>query len=185
MTQTPDQSADQQAQFTDQEAGVIRSAAMRAAAAVAAADPGFLDTFKESFAASKAVKAAPAAIQRLVAGGGLPEMPKGGKEEVQARTMELVRQAVGILQTKAPQLVDGFRQVVLQSARDVAEAAKGTSATESQVIDELQGALEGDGGTTGGQPTAGPGVEPTGDPAIQPGGATGDSPASGGNLGAL
>lgn len=130
-----------QPQLTDDEAGVVRSAAMRAGVLVAAAEPGFLDTFKESFAASKAVKAAPPEIQQLIAQGGFPEMPTGDKAEVEGRTLELLRQAVGILQAKAPHLVEGYRATVLASARDVASAADDVAASEEEAISKIQAAL--------------------------------------------
>lgn len=130
-----------QPQLTDDEAGVVRSAAMRAGVLVAAAEPGFLDTFKESFAASKAVKAAPPEIQQLNAQGGFPEMPKGDKTEVEGRTLELLRQAVGILEAKAPHLVEGYRATVLASARDVASAADDVAASEEEAISKIQAAL--------------------------------------------
>lgn len=130
-----------QPQLTDDEAAVVRSAAMRAGVLVAAAEPGFLDTFKESFAASKAVKAAPPEIQQLIAQGGFPEMPKGDKAEVEGRTLELLRQAVGILEAKAPHLVEGYRATVLASARDVASAADDVAASEEEAISKIQAAL--------------------------------------------
>lgn len=130
-----------QPQLTDDEAAVVRSAAMRAGVLVAAAEPGFLDTFKESFAASKAVKAAPPEIQQLITQGGFPEMPKGDKAEVEGRTLELLRQAVGILEAKAPHLVEGYRATVLASARDVASAADDVAASEEEAISKIQAAL--------------------------------------------
>ena len=130
-----------QPQLTDDEAGVVRSAAMRAGVLVAAAEPGFLDTFKESFAASKAVKAAPPEIQQLIAQGRFPEMPKGDKTEVEGRTLELLRQAVGILEAKAPHLVEGYRATVLASAHDVASAADDVAASEEEAISKIQAAL--------------------------------------------
>ena len=130
-----------QPQLTDDEAAVIRSAAMRAGVLVAAAEPGFLDTLKESFAASKAVRDAPPEIQRLIAQGGFPEMPKGDKDEVEGRTLELLRQAVGILEAKAPHLVEGYRATVLASARDVASAADDVAASEEEAISKIQAAL--------------------------------------------
>lgn len=130
-----------QPQLTDDEAAVVRSAAMRAGVLVAAAEPGFLDTFKESFAASKAVKAAPPEIQQLITQGGFPEMPKGDKAEVEGRTLELLRQAVGILEAKAPHLVEGYRATVLASARDVASAADDLAASEEEAISKIQAAL--------------------------------------------
>ena len=139
MTETPQQPA---TALTEDEQKTVRSAALRAGALVAQAEPGFLDTFKESFAASKAVKAASPEVQKLVT-GGLPEMPSGGKDEVNARTLELVKQAVGILTHKAPHLVEEYRQVVLQSAKDVAAAADDTSQKETAAVGEIERALAG------------------------------------------
>jgi hypothetical protein len=70
-------------------------------------------------------------------------MPSGGKEEVNARTLELLKQAVGILTEKAPQLVEEYRQVVLQSAKDVAAAADDTSQKESAAVGDIERALAG------------------------------------------
>ena len=128
--------------LTEDEQKTVRSAALRASALVGLAEPGFLDTFKESFAASKAVKAASPEVQKLVA-GGLPEMPSGGKDEVTAHTVELLKQAVDILSAKAPQLVEEYRQVVLQTAKDVAAAADDTSQKETAVVSEIERALAG------------------------------------------
>ena len=139
MTETPQQPT---AALTEDEEKIVRSAALRAGAIVAQAEPGFFDTLKESFAASGAVKAASPELKRLVA-GGLPEMPSGGKDEVNARTLELLKQAVGILTAKAPQLVAEYKQVVLQSAKDVGAAAGGTSANETAAISEIERALAG------------------------------------------
>jgi hypothetical protein len=139
MTETPQPPT---SALTEDEEKTVRSAALRAGALVAQAEPGFFDTFKESFAASKAVKAASPEVQKLVA-GGFPEMPSGGGDEVKARTLELLKQAVGILTLKAPQLVEEYKQVVLQSAKDVAAAADNTSQKESAAVSEIERALAG------------------------------------------
>lgn len=128
--------------LTEDEQKIVRSAALLAGALVAQAEPGFFDTFKESLAGSKAVKAASPEVQKLVT-GGFPEMPSGGKEEVNTRTLELLQQAVGILTQKAPHLVDEYRQVVIQSAKDVAAAADGTSDKETAAVGEIERALAG------------------------------------------
>lgn len=70
-------------------------------------------------------------------------MPSGGKDEVNARTLELLKQAVGILTQKAPQLVEEYRQVVLQSAKDVAAAVDDTSQKETAAVGEIERALTG------------------------------------------
>jgi hypothetical protein len=139
MTQTPQQPA---TTLTEDEQKTVRSAALRAGALVAQAEPGFLDTFKESFAASKAVKAASPELQRLLT-GGLPELPSGGRDQVHARTLELLTQAVGILTQKAPHLVEEYRQVVVQSAKDVGAAADDTSQKETAAVGEIERALAG------------------------------------------
>lgn len=139
MTDSPQQPT---TTLTEDEQKVVRSAALRAGALVSQAEPGFLDTFKESFAASKAVKAASPEVQKLLT-GGLPEMPSGGKDEANARTLELLKQAVTILTQKAPQLVDEYRQVVLQSAKDAASAADDTSQNETAAVGEIERALAG------------------------------------------
>lgn len=128
--------------LTEDEQKTVRSAALRASALVGQAEPGFLDTFKESFAGSKAVKAASPEVQKLVT-GGLPEMPSGGKDDVKARTLELLEQAVGILSAKAPELVDEYKRVVVQSAKDVAAAADDTSQNEADAVAEIERALAG------------------------------------------
>lgn len=128
------------AALTEDEQKIVRSAALRASALVGQAEPGFFDTFKESFAASKAVKAASPEVQRLVV-GGLPEMPSGGTDDVKARTLELLEQAVGILTAKAPELVAEYKQVVVQSAKDVAAAADDTSPNEAVAVGEIERAL--------------------------------------------
>ena len=70
-------------------------------------------------------------------------MPFDGKDEVDARTLELLKQAVDILTDKAPQLVEEYRQVVLQSAKDVAAAADDKSPKEAAAIGEIERALAG------------------------------------------
>lgn len=134
MTQSPQQPT---TELTEDEQKTVRSAALRAGSLVAQAEPGFFDAFKESFAASKAVKAASPEVQKLVM-GGLPEMPSGGTADVEARTLELLKQAVAILTEKAPELVEEYKQFVLQSARDVAAAADDTSQKETAAIGEIE-----------------------------------------------
>ncbi len=139
MTQVPQQPTPD---LTDDEQKTVRSAALRAAALVSRAEPGFLDSFKESFAASTAVKAASPEVQQLLV-GGFPEMPSGSRDEVTARTLELIRNAIGILRLKAPQHIEEYQRVVLQSAKDVAAAADDTSQRESTAIADIERALAG------------------------------------------
>lgn len=128
--------------LTEDEEKTVRSAAVRAGALVAQAEPGFLDSFKESFAGSKAIKGASPELQKLLS-GGFPEMPSGGADQARARTLELLTQAVEILRRKAPTLVEEFKQVVLQSVRDVGSAADDVSQREAAAIADIERALAG------------------------------------------
>ena len=128
--------------LTEEEEKTVRSAAVRAGAMVAQADPGFFDSFKESYAGSKAIKGASPELQRLLT-KGFPEMPSGSPDQARVRTLELLGQAVGILRLKAPTLVEEFKQVVLQSAEDVASAADDRSEREAAVIADIERALAG------------------------------------------
>ncbi|MDV3220779.1 hypothetical protein [Intrasporangium sp.] len=128
--------------LTDEDQDLVRSAAIMAGALVSQAESGFFDTFRESFAASKAVRDAPAQIRDLLAQGGLPSMPRAGsREELAEATLDMVRRAVDILRAKAPDLVDAYRATVLDSCRDVAAAADDTSATESAALSSIEQAL--------------------------------------------
>ena len=70
-------------------------------------------------------------------------MPSGGIDKVNARTLDLLKQAVGILTQKAPQLVEEYKQVVLQSAKDVAAAADDTSQKEIAAVGQIERILAG------------------------------------------
>lgn len=151
MTQTPTpEPADQPAEtaapaasdvFTEDDHGTLRSAAMLASALVSRAEKGMFDSIKESFAASKAIAGSPPQIAALVGKGGFPELPKGTPEQVEARTLELLGEAVAVLRAKAPDLVDGYRAMVLQSCRDAAAAADDTSGNEQSAIAKVEAAL--------------------------------------------
>ena len=130
------------APLTDEDRDTIRSAAMLAAAVVSQAESGFFDTFRESFAATKAVKSAPPAVRDLFVQGGLPSMPRAGsRQELETLTLDRLRQAVSTLRAKAPDLVEGYRAMVVQSCRDVAAAADDTSANESDAMARVEQAL--------------------------------------------
>ncbi|MCB0881022.1 MAG: hypothetical protein KDC33_02240 [Thermoleophilia bacterium] len=128
--------------LTDDDKKLVRSAVMRAGVMVSGAEGGFFDTFKEAMAASKAMSGADPALKEIVGGFGFPEMPKGSREEVEARTVELVHEAVGVLQAKAPNLVEPFKAAVRESVQKVADAADGTSDSERAAIDKIQAALQ-------------------------------------------
>lgn len=132
--------------LTQEERDIARAAAFGAMALVSQADPGFLAMFKESMAGSKALAAAPPQIRELLQGGFITP-PHGSADQVQSSVMEQLGQAVRILQGKSPELLDGFRGVVLAACDAVADASKGVAPEEAAMIDQVKGALSGNGGT--------------------------------------
>jgi hypothetical protein len=130
------------ASLTEDDRDIVRSAAIMAGVLVSQAESGFFDTFRESFAASKAIRGAPPAIRDLLAQGGMPSMPRAGsREELEGAALDMVRQAVATLRAKAPELVDDYRATVLDSCRDVAAAADETSRSESAALAKVEQAL--------------------------------------------
>ena len=70
-------------------------------------------------------------------GFGLGKNP----QQLETETMSALRAAATTLQKKAPDDADAYKQFVLEVARSVAEAAKGTSAAESTEIEKIRSAL--------------------------------------------
>ena len=79
-------------QFNENETEAIRGGVMGAIALVSQAEPGFFATFKESVAASNALKDAPDDFRRLMTGGLVMPPQACSKEEMirQIRALERV-----------------------------------------------------------------------------------------------
>lgn len=129
------------ANLSDDDRKLVRSAVMRAGVMVSGAEGGFFDTFKEAFAASKSLAGADEGIKEVVGSFGFPEMPKGSREEVEARTLEIIHEAIAVLQAKAPGLVAPFTSAVLDGANAVAGAADGVADSERAAIEKIRAAL--------------------------------------------
>ena len=131
--------------FTEEEWETLKKGVTGAGLLVAVSDRGFFDTFKEAGAMAKHLAAGQSSSSQLVrdlgetksAGFGLRESP----QELEQETVNAEMSAVQLLQQKAPDEVEPYRQFVLDVATSVADAAKGTSAGESQVIERIRAAL--------------------------------------------
>jgi hypothetical protein len=128
-------------ELTADERTTIRDAALGAMALVSRADPGFFATFKESMAGSKALAAAPESIRELLKADGLPTPPRGSVEEVTRQILDQLSAAVGVLQGKAPEQVEPYKQVILSACDAVANASKGVAPQEQAAIDQIRQAL--------------------------------------------
>ena len=127
--------------YTDEDTITLRSAAFSAMMLVSAADPGFLVTFKESIAGARVLAAAPPDLQALFKGGGMPSMPKGSDAEIEADVLGQLQRAIAILQAKAPQDLQSYRDVIVAACDEVANASKGVAESEAAVIAKIKSAI--------------------------------------------
>lgn len=127
------------AEYTDQEKDTIRRAAFGAMGLVSKADPGFFASFSESFAGAKALAAAPPEIAELLQGGRIAPTAST-MQEFEAQTLQRLRESMQIT-AKDPAAQTALRDVILAACQHVADASKGTSATEQAVIDQVRQAV--------------------------------------------
>src|SRR5262249_48756456 len=78
--------------YTDQERQTLRTAAFGAVYMVSSAEPGFFDMVKESFAGSKALGKS-TELRDILRSGGLPPMPKGSPQEIEAGVISALGQS--------------------------------------------------------------------------------------------
>lgn len=127
-------------QFTNEEHDTIRNGVMGAIALVSQAEPGFLATFKESMAASKALAAAPADFAQLMKGGMSMPPQASSKEEMVSKLLGNLTQAVQVA-SKDPATAEALKNYVTAACQQVAEASKGVGPEESAMIEQIQGVL--------------------------------------------
>jgi hypothetical protein len=123
-------------EYTDQERDTIRTAAFGAMTLVAAADPGFFATFKESMAGAKVLAAAPQPLQGLLKGGG---MPKPARDK--ATVLAALAQSKQILASKSPEDLVAFQNIIATACNEVATASDGVAETEVAAINEVRSAI--------------------------------------------
>ena len=114
---------------------------------VSVSDPGLFDTFKEAGAAAKHYKDARSSnaselVRDLSADSGMGFGLGKSTQELETETLSALRAASTVLKEKAPDDADAYKQFVLDVAKSVADAAKGTSAAESAEIEKIRGALD-------------------------------------------
>jgi hypothetical protein len=135
------------ADFTEGEWKTLQEGITGAGMLVATSEPGFFDTFKEANAMAKhlsdAHRRSDNELVREVASGR--ERPFGltaSPAEVEKGTVDSLHAAVAALSAKAPDDLPAYRQLVLDVAESVAEAAKGVGADETQALEVIRSALE-------------------------------------------
>jgi broad specificity phosphatase PhoE len=127
--------------YTDQERQTLRTAAFGAVYLVSSAEPGFLDTVKESLAGSRAFAKA-SELRDVLRTGGLPKMPMGSRQEIEREVITALSESQRILEAKGPEQVQEFRTAVTQAVDEVARAAGGgASPSEQDAISKIKAAL--------------------------------------------
>jgi hypothetical protein len=132
--------------FTDEEWKAMQEGITGAGMYVALADRGFFDSFKEANALAHHLRDAhehndSVLVRDLATGHDRPFGASASPEEIEQSTVATLQQAVAVLEAKAPEDLAAYRQLVLDVAQSVAEAAKGVSTQESEALDHIRAAL--------------------------------------------
>jgi hypothetical protein len=134
------------ADFTDEEWKAMQEGIAGAGMYVALSDRGFFDSFKEASALAHHLKEAhehsdSVLVRDLAAGHDRPFGATASPDEVEHSTVATLQQAVSILEAKSPEDLPAYRQVVLEVAQSVAEAAKGVSSQENEALEHIRAAV--------------------------------------------
>jgi hypothetical protein len=140
--------------FSESESETLRKGAMGAGLFVSVSDRGFFDTFKEAGVLAKHVAAArgtseSTVVKQVAAGRSTGFGVTSSPEEIESGTLDALRTAVALLETKAPNEIEAYRSFVLELARSVAAAAPGGDEAEAGAIAKIEAALGGGGASAG------------------------------------
>jgi tellurite resistance protein len=132
--------------FTDDEWKAMESGVTGAGMFVAIVDRGFFDSFKEANALAQHLHQAheqsdSALIRELAAKHDRPFGVTSSPTEIEQSTVAALQQGVAALEAKAPEELPAYRQLVLDVAQSVAEAAKGVSPQENTALEHIRAAL--------------------------------------------
>ena len=134
------------ADFTEQEWESLQKGVVGAGLLVSVSDRSFFDTFKEAGALGKHVaQAKQSSSSELVrelgdlhgTGFGLTASP----DKVESETLAALQTAKTTLESKAPDELESHRELVVEVAQSVADAAGGGEAAESGAIEKVRSAV--------------------------------------------
>jgi hypothetical protein len=132
--------------FTDDEWEALQKGVTGAGMLVSVSDQDFTDMFGEASALAKALRAqheqgASELIRELAATRGTGFGLTASRNEVESETLASLRSATELLAAKAPDEVEGYRQLVLGVADAVAAAKSGVEPGETAALDRIKDAL--------------------------------------------
>jgi hypothetical protein len=134
------------ADFTQEEWEAMQKGITGAGVLVATSDRGFFDSFKEANALAKHLREAHAKsesslVRDLAETHGSPFGMTASPAEIEKGTVDFLHAAVAALEAKSPDDLPAYRQVVIDVAQSVAEAAKGVAPSESDALATVRSAL--------------------------------------------
>jgi hypothetical protein len=136
------------ADFSEQEWDALQKGVTGAGMLVSLADRGFFDSFKEVGALTKHLTEAQQnstnplikeVAQVRGTGFGLVASP----QEIETETIQSLTASMNLLKAKSPDDAQAYRDFVLNVAKSVGAAVKGTTASETDAIAKIEGALAG------------------------------------------
>lgn len=135
------------ADFTEEEWKTLQGGVTGAGTYVATVDRSFFDSFKEASALAHHLRDAheksdSALIRDIAQGHERPFGLTASPEEIEKSTVATLEQAVATLRAKAPEELPAYKQLVLDVAQSVAEAAKGVSPQENTALERVRAALD-------------------------------------------
>jgi hypothetical protein len=134
--------------FTEQEWDALQKGVTGAGFLTALSDRSFFDNFKEAGALARhmadAQRTAQSELIRELAetrgtGFGLTDSAL----EVESETMAALRQAIQVLEQKAPDEVGAYKSFVIEVAQSVGSAAGGGETAEAETVERIRAALNG------------------------------------------
>jgi hypothetical protein len=137
--------------FTEAEWETLRKGVTGAGMFVSAGHRDFTDSFGEASALAKELVAqrkegATPLLRELAEGHSTEFGFFTSPAELEEGTLTALREAVGILSSKAPDELEPYRALVLDVAETVAEAKGGVRPEETAVIEKVRDAVGGAGG---------------------------------------
>lgn len=134
------------ADISDQERDTLRKGVTGAGMLVAVSDKSFFDSFKEAGALAKHLAGARESqselVRELAQGAGTGFGLTSSPAEIERETLDALRASISLLQNKAPADVDAYKNLVLDVAQSVGNAAGGGETTESEAIEKIRSTLE-------------------------------------------
>jgi hypothetical protein len=136
--------------FTEDEWKTLQWAVLNAGGHVSASDwPGLWKGFKEAAGGSRFLTMLQSSDDALVAALAKDQARKkdpntnNRADQASELALDRIREAVAVIEAKAPEHVEEFKVMILGVAKAMAEEVDGTSEKESEAISRIQAALDG------------------------------------------